>query len=261
MTNLILIALVQVSALGADQQDFGQAYQQSLTTERPLVVLLGARWCSACQKMKNLILPQVAQTGGLKNVVFTYVDFDRQRQLASRLSRARSIPQLIRFDRTPAGWKSKRLVGARSPRQVYDFINAGLIDKGKANEVSATDRPSNDFPRLIPAGPPRSTAATPTPKTNSLADPPKSHAGGVSGTRVKKAGGSVYWPAFFRKVFRPSRNRHDGTGHEQDRLSQAREDKEAGQSPRQRETNAGGSESGGGGADIADSLSALVSGG
>ena len=261
MTNILLVALVQVSALGADQQGFDQAYQRSLTTGRPLVVLVGAGWCRACRKMKNSILPQVAEVGGLNKVVFTYVDFDQQRQLASRLSRGTSIPQLIRFDRAPAGWKSKRLVGARSPRQVHDFINAGLIDKGKANEVSATDRPSNHFPKLIPAGPPRSTAATPTPKTNSLADPPKSHVGGVSGPQVKKAGGSVYWPAFFKKVFRPSRNRYHGTGHERDRLSRAREDKEAGESPGQSEANAGGSESGGGGADIADSLSALVSGG
>ncbi len=261
MTNLMLVAFVQVSVLAAQEQDFNQAYRQSLTTGRPLVVLLGAGWCPACQRMKDSILPRVAKAGGLNNVVFTYVGLDRQRQLASRLSRGTSIPQLIRFDRTPAGWKSKRLVGARSPRQVHDFINAGLSDKGKANKVSATDRPSNDFPKLIPAGPPRSTAATPTPKTDSLADSPKSHVGGVSRPHVKRAGGSVYWPAFFKKVFRPSRNRYHGTGHEQNPLSQAREDKEAGQFPRQRETNAGGSESGGCGADIADSLSTLVSGG
>lgn len=259
--TVMLVAFVQISVLAAQEQDFNQAYRQSLTTGRPLVVLVGAGWCPACQRMKNSILPRVARADGLNNVVFTYVGLDRQRQLASRLSRGKSIPQLIRFDRTPAGWKSKRLVGARSARQVYDFINAGLIDKGKANEVSARDRPSNDLPKLIPAGPPRSTAATPTPKSNSLAGPPNSNAGGVSGPRLKKAGGSVYWPAFFKKVFRPSRNRYYGTGHEQDRLSRATEDKEAGQSPRQRETNAGGSESGGGGADIADSLSALVSGG
>ena len=63
MTNITLVAFAQVSLLGAGQQDFDQACQQSLTTRRPLVVLLGARWCPACQKMKNTILPQVARTG------------------------------------------------------------------------------------------------------------------------------------------------------------------------------------------------------
>ena len=42
MANLMLVAFVQVSVLAAHEQDFNQAYRQSLTTGRPLVVLLGA---------------------------------------------------------------------------------------------------------------------------------------------------------------------------------------------------------------------------
>ncbi|NLF08640.1 MAG: thioredoxin family protein [Pirellulaceae bacterium] len=130
MTAIILTAMVQVLALGADPQDFDQACRQSLATQRPLVVLVGANWCAACQIMQKSILPEVEKGGGLNRVVFIYVDFDRQRQLASRLTGGGSIPQLIRFDHTQAGWANKRLIGAKSPGEVNSFVNAGLIDEG-----------------------------------------------------------------------------------------------------------------------------------
>ncbi len=88
--------------------------------------------------MQKTILPQVERTGGLKNVVFVYVDYDQQRQLASRLTDGMSIPQLIRFDHTQAGWTNKRLIGARSPGEVHSFINGGLFNESR--------RPSKNDP-------------------------------------------------------------------------------------------------------------------
>ena len=147
MTTVFLTTLVQVLALGADPQDFNQACQQSQATRRPLVVLVGANWCGACQTMQKTILPQVEIIGGLENVVFVYVDFDQQRQLASRLTGGGSIPQLIRFDHTQAGWTNKRLIGAKSPTEVHGFINAGLANESR--------RPSRDALKVSR----RSTAA------------------------------------------------------------------------------------------------------
>jgi thiol-disulfide isomerase/thioredoxin len=145
MSAIILIAMMQVSAWGAEQTDIEQACRQSQATGRPLVVLIGAVWCPACQKMRNSILPQVAETGGLEKVIFTYLDYDQHQQLASRLSQGTSIPQLIRFDPTPAGWKSKYLIGAKSPGVVCDFINAGLPGEEKAEDLSNTDQRANDW--------------------------------------------------------------------------------------------------------------------
>ena len=259
MSSILLVALMQVSALGADPGDFDRAYHESLTSGRPLVVLVGAGWCSACQKMSNSILPQVAESGGLNKVVFTYVDFDRQRQLASRLSRGGSIPQLIRFDRTPAGWSNKRLIGARSPREVHDFINAGLRDEGQMSKVSTTDRPRDDSRTSARAQTLRSTPAASKPGTHSSVDATGGRQRKLSSPPVKTAGGLSHWMAFFRKPFPDSKDRHDSTVHEPERSSQVGEQTEAGQLPRSRETAPNGSESGRGGARIADSLSAAAS--
>jgi thiol-disulfide isomerase/thioredoxin len=152
MASIFLAVLMGATPAGGDQEDFNQAYQRSLVSGRPLVVLIGAPWCRACQTMKHSILPRIAGVGGLNRVVFTYVDFDQQRELAARLSRATSIPQLIRFDRTPAGWNSRHLVGAKSPREVYDFINAGLNDKDRSSKITVIDRRPQYGPRRPTAG-------------------------------------------------------------------------------------------------------------
>jgi thiol-disulfide isomerase/thioredoxin len=137
MTSLALIALLQLSALGAQDTDYAQAYQRSLATGRPLLVLVGAPWCPACEQMKHSVLPQVAEAGGLNDVVFAYVDFDQQQELASRLLESKSIPQLIRLDRTDAGWNRRVLVGAKTPREVFSFVQGGR-------------RPESDRPARLP---------------------------------------------------------------------------------------------------------------
>lgn len=131
MFYLAVVTIVHASLLGAQESNFDKAYQQSVATGRPLVVLIGAEWCSACKLMRDSILPQVAKAGGLSNVVFTYVDLDRQRKLASRLRRGRAIPQLIRLEKTKTGWNGQVLIGAKSPKEVHSFVNAGLSVQDK----------------------------------------------------------------------------------------------------------------------------------
>lgn len=129
MTSLALAVALQASMMGANSQgafaNYEEAFQGSIDTGRPLVVLLGADWCPACVKMKNTILPEVHQAGGLAGINMTYVDVDRDPRLASQLARGSSIPQLIRFERRGTQWESQLLTGAHSPRKVAAFIQGG----------------------------------------------------------------------------------------------------------------------------------------
>jgi thiol-disulfide isomerase/thioredoxin len=260
MANIVLVALVQVSALGAEQQGFDQAYHESLTTGRPLVVLVGAGWCPACQKMSKSILPQVAESGGLNKVVFTYVDFDQQRQLASRLSRGGPIPQLIRFDRTPAGWSRKHLIGARSRREVHDFINAGLRDEGQVSKVSTMDQPRDDSRKPAPGETLRSTPAASNSGPRSLVNATGHRQREVSSFPLEKTAGLSHWMTLLKRLSRPSGNPRGGTTFEPNQSRQAREDREASQSTGPREAGRDGPALGGSDADIAGALSTLVSG-
>jgi thiol-disulfide isomerase/thioredoxin len=128
MTTLLMTAMLQLVAVASPantavaEADFAKAQTRSLAKGRPLVVLVGADWCTACVHMKDTVLPQVARAGGLKQVEFAYVDMDRQPELASRLSQGGPIPQLIRLKKTRDGWQHKRLVGAHSVKTVTYFV-------------------------------------------------------------------------------------------------------------------------------------------
>lgn len=125
MTSLMLVAVLQSSLLGANPaapQDFNQALKRAAEANRPVVVLLGATWCPACQVMQKTTLPAVAKAGGLRDVEFAYVDVDRQREVAGQLIRGNSIPQLIRLSKTGEGWQRQYLVGAHDARKVGAFI-------------------------------------------------------------------------------------------------------------------------------------------
>ena len=79
--------------------------------------MLGAEWCPACVKLKNSIMPQVAQTGRLTGIELAYVDVDKEPALARQLVKGGSIPQLVRFEKGSNGWESKYMIGAQSPDQ------------------------------------------------------------------------------------------------------------------------------------------------
>jgi len=136
MTSLLLVAAIQLSASPTQPDQFRQACQQSIDTGRPLVVLIGANWCLGCRTMKTSILPKVAKAGGLDNVGFVYVDTDHQPRLAGQLSRAKAIPQLIRFSKTPDGWRSQHIVGAQSVQEVAFFIRTGMTRAAAAKKLA-----------------------------------------------------------------------------------------------------------------------------
>ena len=87
-----------------------------LEDHTPLVVLVGADWCPACRRMKK-ILPQAASAGTLGEVEFAYVNTDRQPELADRLLQSGSVPQLIRLEKTAAGWVHGKVMGIRIDRR------------------------------------------------------------------------------------------------------------------------------------------------
>ena len=125
MTALTLSLLLQVSAVSATSTEgnhYAKAYETMVSTGQPLVVLVGAEWCPACQQMKNSIIPQVKSQGGLDEVAFAYVNTDADHSLAGKLMQGGSIPQLIVYSKAPDGWKREQLTGAHGAEETKTFI-------------------------------------------------------------------------------------------------------------------------------------------
>jgi thioredoxin-like negative regulator of GroEL len=122
VTALTLSLLLQISAVTTDGNHYAKAYDTMVSTGQPLVVLVGAEWCPACQQMKNSVIPQVKRQGGLDNVAFAYVNTDTDHNLAGKLMKGGSIPQLILYRKTATGWSREQLIGAHGADETKHFI-------------------------------------------------------------------------------------------------------------------------------------------
>lgn len=146
VTTLAFAALVQVSLLSVGAETYAEAYRTTEETGRPMVVLVGADWCGACQVMENTVLPKLRERGILRKVAFAIVNVDRERDLSGQLTNHGPIPQLLMFRKVEDGWKLRRLIGSQSVETVEDFIQQGVqpaqaAEKAKS-ETADTDKPT-----------------------------------------------------------------------------------------------------------------------
>ena len=72
--------------------------------------------------MKQSVIPALKQSGDLANVSFASVNTDQDRELAGKLMQGGSIPQLIVYKRTDAGWQREQVTGARSVHETRGLL-------------------------------------------------------------------------------------------------------------------------------------------
>lgn len=122
MLGVTTALVLQASILTASMNSYATAHERTAKTGEPLVVLVGADWCPACQTMKSSVIPQAQQRGILSKVAFAVVNTDHEPELARKLMRGGTIPQLIMFRPTTDGWKRKQLTGATSVDSLNSFL-------------------------------------------------------------------------------------------------------------------------------------------
>lgn len=127
MTGITLAAMLQLSVVSADAS-YAEAHRAMMETGRPMVILVGAEWCPACRTMKHEVTPEVTRGGGFKDATFAIVDTDEQPELAHKLMKGNSIPQLVVYRKTEKGWRTNRLIGAQSPEAVEQLVALAVSD-------------------------------------------------------------------------------------------------------------------------------------
>ena len=137
MIQLTMSLLLQAAALTAVDQDYTKAYQETAESGRPLVVLIGADWCPGCRQMKYSSIPQLEKSGGLSKVAFAYVNTDQQSELAGKLMKGSSIPQLVMYRKAGEKWERQQLTGAQSASAIQAFLNQGL--EAPASDLSSRE--------------------------------------------------------------------------------------------------------------------------
>ncbi len=128
MTGLVLSVVMQVSVLGAtaESPDYATAWKSAQEDGRPLMVLVSADWCPACQVLKTSTLPKMQKAGKLKPVVYTIVNADRQKSLASKIMSGGTVPQLIIYKPTEDGWHRSQIIGSQGEAAVESFIQKAV---------------------------------------------------------------------------------------------------------------------------------------
>ncbi len=126
MSSLLLSIVLQISSAAGAAQTYTEAYYQAEKTGQPLVILVGADWCPACQSMKQSVIPALQRQGALNQVSFACVNTDREQKLAGQLMSGGSIPQLVMFRKTAAGWQRQQLTGAQSVGSAASFLGRGI---------------------------------------------------------------------------------------------------------------------------------------
>lgn len=130
--SLGLVVVLQAAFLTGSAETYSAAYAATAEKGYPLVVVVGASWCPACQEMKSKIIPELKRQGVFRDVAFAQVDLDEESELGAKLTEGGPIPQIVVYRRTTVGWRLRRLIGGHDVRTVEQFIRQGVADEQQA---------------------------------------------------------------------------------------------------------------------------------
>jgi thiol-disulfide isomerase/thioredoxin len=129
--GLNIAVCLQLALLATGGETYAEACKTTAEKGCPLVVMVGASWCPACQEMKNSVIPEVRRQGTLHKVAFAQVDLDEEEELGAELIDGGPVPQILMYRKTGQGWKLRRLVGGQDARAVEEFIAQGVEEDRK----------------------------------------------------------------------------------------------------------------------------------
>ena len=142
MTGLTASFVLQTLVLATGAQPYPEAYKTTEETGKPLLVLVGADWCPACEVLKKQTLVKMEKKGKLKQVAFSVVNSDKEPAISRQVMRGNSIPQLILFEKTPNGWKRSQITGGASETEVEAFISRAVEQFARLEKQKATSKTS-----------------------------------------------------------------------------------------------------------------------
>lgn len=129
MVSLLLtVILAGVTSEQNLQHNYADAYKQSVAENKPLMVVIGAPWCPACNVLKDTTLEPMASSGELDDVSVVLINRDEAPELAQQLTKGvRTLPQIIVFSKEDTGqWKRRRLMGFQTRQPVRTLIRTAL---------------------------------------------------------------------------------------------------------------------------------------
>ncbi len=114
---LFAVVLANVTSEQQMHQKYADAYEQSVQQQKPLMVVVGAPWCPACNVLKETTIRSMAKTGELDDVSLAVINRDEDPELAKQLTEGeKMLPQIIVYTQDEGRWKRRKLLGFQ-PKQ------------------------------------------------------------------------------------------------------------------------------------------------
>ncbi len=127
----VLMALVLTGATSeTSNRDYDSAYKEAVSGNKPLMVVVGAEWCPACNVLKNTTINPMVRTGELDQVSVALVDKDKNPELVKQLTKGeKMLPQIIVFTPTKTGWTRRKLMGYQPKQPVRNLVRIATTPK------------------------------------------------------------------------------------------------------------------------------------
>jgi thioredoxin-like negative regulator of GroEL len=128
MVSLLLaVVLAGVTSEQQMHQNYADAYAQSVEQQKPLMVVVGAPWCPACNVLKETTIRSMAKTGELDDVSLAVINRDDDPELAKQLTEGEQmLPQIILYSNDNGRWHRRKLLGFQPKQPVRSLIRRAL---------------------------------------------------------------------------------------------------------------------------------------
>ncbi|MEM6689408.1 MAG: thioredoxin family protein, partial [Planctomycetota bacterium] len=99
----------------------------SVNEDKPLMVVVAAPWCPACQVLKESTIKPMAYSGQLNDVSLAIINKDESPELVEELTKGEKLlPQIIVFSNEQGKWQRRRLLGFQPQTPVRSLIKRAL---------------------------------------------------------------------------------------------------------------------------------------
>ena len=123
MVQVALALLMAVTGASKDSSlNYEDAFAKAEKENKPLLILVGARWCASCQVMKRDTIEPMKEAGDLKDVVITVIDKDERPELAEQLMRGETLPQVVLYSKNSGNWKKLSLTGMQTRSRIHELL-------------------------------------------------------------------------------------------------------------------------------------------
>jgi thiol:disulfide interchange protein len=127
MVHVALAFLMALTGAGKESSlNYEEAFAKAEKEKKPLLILVGARWCASCQVMKRDTLEPMKESGDLKDVVVAHIDKDERPELAEQLMRGETLPQVVVYSQHSGNWKRFSLTGMQSRSRLVELLQRAV---------------------------------------------------------------------------------------------------------------------------------------